>query len=160
MINTWAAAVTLIWKRKEINKKKNRPENDLKESKLDDGDTLCWDRNIYIKEYGLTKNTFWKILDTESLILPVQEWSVTERNLRLHRWLQWLGRKIEVWWLLLDLEKSYYYYYYSLLFLFTSQWAIAAISSPAPLLPASSSSPLLLELVQRAPWPGGGLCRG
>lgn len=25
---------------------------------------------IYIKEYALTKNTFWKILDSKSLILP------------------------------------------------------------------------------------------
>lgn len=49
-----------------------------------------------------------KILDTE--ILPVQELAVTETNLWLHRGLQRLGKIIEVWWLLLNLETHYYYY--------------------------------------------------
>lgn len=66
-----------------------------------------------------------EILDTESLILHV----TLKKNLRLHRWLQWLERKIEVWWLLLDLEKLCYYYYYSyyysLLFLLLfSEWQL------------------------------------
>lgn len=106
----------------------------------------------------LPKIPFGKILASESLILPVEGWSATEQNLRLHRWLQWLGRKIEVWRLLLDLEKLDYYH--SLLFLFIFQWVTAAISSPAPLPPASSSSPPPLEPVQRAPLPGGDLCQG
>lgn len=41
----------------------------------------------------------------QTLVLSVEEWRVTETNLQLHRWLLWLRRKTEVWWLLLDQQK-------------------------------------------------------
>lgn len=72
----------------------------------------------------------------------MQEWSVTERNLRLHRWLQWLGRKLRCggcfWiWNRVIIIPSYSSFFYFFIFYFS-------VSDSCNILSSSSSSCLLI----------------